>query len=462
MAPITKADPNQLISVIWADTGDSVEMPRRLLNTGNKGAQMRYLISTNQLVDPEAPPLPAMDSPQELMQSTIDAAALATVERRLQALEQQPAPILPSDQALANWSMQAARVALSHSEMAALADQTVATVEGVAAAADERLGSLDAKQAALISTVSDALSEAQQATAAAVLNLEQTTATALSDIEEQALASAAEIAAQQVGPQGLAGSGVTVAMELPTETDPSSWAKRWFGRDALVAGDGALVPTPTALRVFRYTGNGWLEGPAIEPKVEMVNAQISALDTGNKVFTMQNMGGAGGSGSGGDPLMVRTVAGSSGGSFQLADASRWAIPLKVQGFNTPTAAKMAIQLTAADGPMAGKNLFIIIGILYEPGSTPAANTRFSEYSVLGDLRPNLDVSFTIQLQPAGAPGGISVSVPAGTNAAAVYMTIGTNTTGATSFIVSGACEWLLNQDNVPSSARGSLLPAWQV
>jgi hypothetical protein len=128
----------------------------------------------------------------------------------------------------------------------------------------------------------------------------------------------------EVGPIGLAGAGTTVAMELPTETDPSSWAMRWFGREGLVAGDGALVPTPTALRVFRYTGTSWVEGPAIEPKQELINAKASILQQ-NKPAIVGAGGGSGPSGPRHEELAVRTITlGASGGATPIWSSINWA------------------------------------------------------------------------------------------------------------------------------------------
>jgi hypothetical protein len=471
MAPRTaQQDPEQLVEVVWADTGDRVSIPRRLLNTGNKAAQMRYLISTNQLVDTEAPPLPPMQEPEQIIQATVDAAALQQVEARLSRLERQPAPILPSEQALASWSQQAARVGLVHSEMAALADQTVAAVEATAQAADERLSSLDAKQAALASTISDALSQAQEATAQAVLSMEQQAAGALSSIEEEAVVVAKKAAipvAREVAALEAAkhwGSSVTIVTEDPREVDWGSFAKRWYGRDFLISGDGALLLLPTGCIPLRFTGRGWVAAAELETKVEVRDVRVQALSTGDTVY-----GGGGGSGSGSgsstgqDPLTTRTVAGAATSSTQIADSLRWSIPLKLKGLPTPSSCKVAVQLTAADGTQAGKNLFVLAGLLYEPSGGGLVSTRFTEYSSLGDLQANVDVGFTMQIGTAGsAPGGVSASVPAGTNSTTIFLTIDKNTTGATQFFVAGTVEWLLPQAAVPDVSHGSIEPAWKV
>jgi hypothetical protein len=461
MAHRTAQDPEQLVEVVWAATGQKVTLPRRLVNTGNRASQMRHLVATGQLPDPEATPLPSMDTPAEIVQATVDAAALTTLEARLRRLEQQPAPILPSEASLAQWAMAAQRIGTSHQELAATQEQTITAVEATAQAADERLGELDARQAALIEQVSEAVSEGQEAVAAAVVNLEQQAAGALSDIEEQALATAAEIARQQRGPEGLPGSGVTVAMEDPTTTDPSSWAKRWFGRDALVAGDGALVPTPTALRVFRYTGSSWLEGPAIEPKVEMVNAQISALDASTKTYPTVASAATGSSGGGlMDPLIAGLV--TKGGATVVADSSRWQANPYWDSF---TSGLLLLEIVPTAGTFGGKHHFMSVGFTLLAGAPDSF--RFTEFSSLGagfsGPNPGITVSIDGSMAAPTAPGGLGISIaPTAKPATRLFVTVNSTDPAATSFVLKGSVVWTqpastgTQQANLPSPSQ----PGW--
>ena len=99
MAPRT-LNPNELIEVVWADTQQMVTLPRHLTAGATKAAQERHLIATGQLIDPSAPILDT-PAPEQVIQTVVDTAALGSVERRLAALERQPAPILPTEAALA-------------------------------------------------------------------------------------------------------------------------------------------------------------------------------------------------------------------------------------------------------------------------------------------------------------------------------------------------------------------------
>ena len=154
------------------------------------------------------------------------------------------------------------------------------------------------------------------------------------------------------GEQGFAGSGVTIAMENPQETDPTSWAQRWYGRDQLVSGDSALVPTKDALRTFRYTGRAWVEGPSIEPKVVAADVKVSALDASTKVTSLQTISGGVGGGGGGENLLANRIG--VGGSIAVADSSNWA------GVSDVTSGQIVAELTALDGSLRGRTYLALI------------------------------------------------------------------------------------------------------
>jgi hypothetical protein len=398
-----------------------------------------------------------MDTPAEIQQATIDAAALQQVEARLQRLEQAPAPILPSEESLAQWAIAAQRVGLSHAELAALVEQTTSSCEATAAAAQQRLDGLDAQQAALASTISDSLSQAQESTAAAVVNMEQQGAAALSDIEQQAVAEARKAAipvAREVAALEAAkhwGSSVTIAAELPTETDPSSWAMRWYGRDFLIPGDGALVETPNILRTFRYTGRGWVEGGTIEPKVVREDVKASVLNTGNAVYPVMASAAAGGSGGSGlaDPLTVSIV--TKGASVAVADSSRW----QAGGYDTFTSGVIHLEFIPNQGIMGGKHHFVTAAFVLLAGTPDTF--KVTEFSVLGagfEGGSNVfDVSFDGAIGAATAPGGLGIALPAGTKPAArIFVTITAADPATRDFTIKGNIIW------VPESSTGTQLP----
>jgi hypothetical protein len=385
------------------------------------------------------------------------------IEQRLSALERAAAPALPSEQALANWSMQAARVALTHQEMAALADQTVATVEATATAAQSRLSELDAQQAALLERVTTAVTDAQGAITTAIDDLQQQGTTALSQLETTALQTAADIASQQTGPQGYAGSSVTVAMEDPSATDATSWAQRWYGRPELVPGDSALVPTPTALRVFRYTGSQWLEGPAIEPRVEMVNAQISSLDASTRIYPTVSTAVGGGSGGSGIVVPIAPSVITKNGTAPFVDTSRF----QAGGFDSFTSGIIMLELTSTTGIFAG-NRSSLVGAFQLLAGAPDP-FRYTEFASLGNLftgtPPLVDVQFNGQLGPATAPGGLGISIPPGSKpATTLFVSINSGEPSHTTFLLRG--DVIFNQDPAGTAVAANALlpkqPAWQM
>ena len=461
MAPRT-LNPNELIEVVWADTQQMVTLPRHLTSGATKAAQERHLIATGQLIDPSAPILDT-PAPEQVIQSVVDTAALAGVERRLQALERQPVPVLPSEAALVAWSQQAARVGLVHAEMAALADSTVASCEATAAAAQSRLDGLDAQQQALTEQVSSTLSDAQAAVADSLSAASQQLATFESEVEAAALAKAEAIARKQVGPQGFPGSSTVIAMEDPLEVDPSSFSTRWLGR-SLVDGDGVLVVKPDQILVRRYVRGQWQTGPSITPKQELISAKVSALDASVKQTTLMSGGGSspGLGGGGGESLLSRTVA--SGSTAMLSESARWAIPLAAAGLPAPDACTITLELTAADGGNAGRKLFITGKAIYEGLATPPGS--FTVYSELGELVGQVDVEFSIQSVPVTAmPTGLpAATLPPGVLSAQVFARITSNSSGATQFLLAGAVSWLQPNAVVPagSTTPPQIIPAWNL
>ena len=468
MAPRT-LNPNELIEVVWADTQQMVTLPRHLTSGATKAAQERHLIATGQLIDPSAPILDT-PAPEQVIQSVVDTAALSSVERRLQALERQPAPILPSEESLAQWAIAAQRVGLSHQELAALVEQTTSSCEATAAAAQSRLDGLDAQQQALTEQVSAAVSEGQQATAEMLAGASQQLAGIEAEAIDAATAAAKKTATPVAREAALAevakhwGSSVTIAAELPTETDPQSWAKRWYGRDFLIPGDGALVETPNSLRTFRFTGRGWVEGGTIEPKVVAADIKASVLDASVKQTTLMSGGGSspGLGGGGGESLLSRTVA--SGSTAMLSESARWAIPLAAAGLPAPDACTITLELTAADGGNAGRKLFITGKAIYEGLATPPGS--FTVYSELGELVGKVDVEFSIQSVPVTAmPTGLpAATLPPGVLSAQVFARITSNSSGATQFLLAGAVSWLQPNAVVPagSTTPPQIIPAWNL
>ena len=254
------------------------------------------------------------------------------------------------------------------------------------------------------------------------------------------------------GEQGFAGSGVTIAMENPQETDPSSWAQRWYGRDQLVSGDSALVPTKDALRTFRYTGRAWVEGPSIEPKVVAADVKVSALDASTKVTSLQTVSGGGGGGGVGEHLLVNRIG--VGGSVAVADSSNWA------GVSDVYSGQIIAELTALDGSLVGMTCLVLIPFTW----SAAAPEQVTIYAELGGLTGLYDINVSVQRSAAVAPAGYIGTMPPGANRTVVFLSVVAAPGGGgdtTTFRLGGDVEWAhIAQGAAVSVQSGGLQPLW--
>ncbi|MEY4359799.1 MAG: hypothetical protein RLZZ631_1285 [Cyanobacteriota bacterium] len=402
-----------------------------------------------------------------LEQEPVNGEAMA-IPALMAAVEQQGALLAELDQRTSNLvaaqpeetlrlASQIALAAGAAQAVEATAHQAQEELMAIAEAAQSRLDALSSEQAAGLSRVADVV---EWSRSQVELTSAQVVADAKKQIAQLVTTTTARVADMR-GPKGATGnpgSCTTVGAGVPEGAD----ALMPLIERGAIKGDVYIDGADDNRRAYRWTGEGWEPGPAMAT-VQVRDVRVQALNTGNTVFAGGSGSGSGASSSGTDPLTTRSIAGTGRASNPIGDSLRWSIPLHQRGLPTPTSCKVAVQLTAADGPQAGKNLFVLAGLLYEPGGGGLVSTRFTEFSSLGDLEPNLSVGFNMQIQPAGAaPGGISVSVPPGTNASTVFLTIDGNSTGATRFFVAGSIEWLLPQPAVPDLIRGSIEPAWKV
>ena len=326
-------------SIVFTDTSGtrhelqmSAADQAKLLAQGSQRKQEQWLIAQQYLVPdlPEEATDPAPDPTEAI-------AALAAIEGRLAATEQQVQQFSTAEALgqlqlqLQLWSSQAGRVALSHAELAAVADQVTARCEATAAAAQARLNALDADQAAMATAIASQLTEAQTTAAAAIASATSRIDAALADARAEALSEARAVAAQQVGPQGQAGAATVLCLEDPLEVDAASFASRWLGRP-LAEGDGALVIQSDQLLVRRFANGRWATGPSIIPRQNLIDAKISALDNSIKqTTTVTNVNTTIG-GGGTLPLLRREVTlGGGNNLIPIARSYDWEVPSQFWG-----------------------------------------------------------------------------------------------------------------------------------
>ena len=422
-----------------------------LLAQGSRRRQEQWLIA-QQYLEPDLPEEATAPAPDP----TEAIAALAAIEARLQATEQQVQQFSTAEALgqlqleLQRWSAQAARVSMAHAELSAVADQTVARCDATGAAAQARLDQLNADQAAMAAAISAQLTADQATASAAISQATSRIEGALADARAEALSEARAVAAQQVGPQGQPGAATVLCLEDPMEVDAASFASRWLGRP-LAEGDGALVIQSDQLLVRRFANGRWATGPSIVPRQELVSAKISALDASTKVTSLQTISGGGGGGGGGEHLLAHRIG--VGGSIAVADSSNWA------GVSDVTSGQIVAELTALDGSLMGRTYLVLI-----PFTWSTADDQCTVYGELGGLTGLYDINVSIQRSAAVAPAVYTGAMPPGANRTVVFLSVVAAPGGGgdtTSFRLGGDVEWAhIAQGAAVSVQSGGLQPLW--
>jgi hypothetical protein len=252
------------------------------------------------------------------------------------------------------------------------------------------------------------------------------------------------------GPEGIAGASTVLSLEDPLEVATDSFATRWLGRP-LIDGDGVLVIRPNEILVRRWINNGWSEGPAITPKQELIEAKISSLDASTKVYPTVSSAAGGGTGGSGlaDPLTVSIIP--KGGSVAVADSSRW----QAGGYGIFTSGIIHLEFIPNQGIMGGRHHFVTASFVLLAGVPDTF--QMTEFSVLGgglNGSPAIfDVSIDGSIGAATAPGGLGISLPAGTaQATRIFVTITAADPATRDFTIKGNVIW------TPEAATATQLP----
>ena len=461
MAPAVKLDPNELVRVNFIDTTgvrhNDVAMPRHMISGGSVAAKERWLISHGEIADPSAPLVELQES-AEIVSAVIDTAALSAVEARIQALEQRPeAQELPTHDSLERLAISVQRAAISKAEIVAVADEATARIDAVASDIEVRQNGFAALIDGGMRQMADAISSFMEKGSVYFADLGQNFALFLDEQGQVVVRVATDVATKVATAVARAeaakhwGSSVTIAAELPTETGPQSWAKRWYGRDFLIPGDGALAETPNSLRTFRFTGRGWVEGGTIEPKVVAADVKVSALDASTKVTSLQTISGSGGGGGGGEHLLVNRIGVRT--SIAVADSSNWA------GVSDVTSGQIVAELTALDGGLRGNTYLVLIPFTWSP-----AGDQFTVDGELGGLTGLYDINVSVQRSPAVTPAVFTGTMPPGSNRTVVFLSVVPSPGGGgdtTSFRLGGDIEWAhIAQGAAVSLQSGGLQPLW--
>ena len=452
MAPRT-LNPNELIEVVWADTQQMVTLPRHLTSGASKAAQERHLIATGQLIDSSVPILDT-PAPEQVIQTVVDSAALAGVERRLHALEQRPAATeLPTHDSLERLAISVQRAAISKTEIVAVADEATARIDAVASDIEVRQNGFAALIDGGMRQMADAISGFMEKGALYLADLGQNFALFLDEQGQVVIRVATDVATKVATAVALAevakhwGSSITFCTEDPSKTDHASFAKRWYGRDFLIEGDGCGQTTESGLIIWRFAGGAWRKSSELVEKTALVNQSLSVLDKSTQVTASMVTTGGGGGGGGGEHLLANRIG--VGGSIAVADSSNWA------GISDVTAGQLVVELTALDGGLVGRTYFVLIPFSWDP-----SGNEFTVDGELGGLKGIYDINVTVQRSAAVAPGVYSGTLPVGANRTMVFLSVVPSPGGGgdtTSFRLAGDVEWAhVAQGNAAQTGRQPL------
>lgn len=428
-----------------------VELPASLLKPGvSRRQQESYLIRSGQI---NTEPLPVITEPEVVQQQVIADSVVSALEGRLAALEQRPPSLTPDAASLERLAISVQRAAISKEEIVQVADDATDRIETVAAGFEDRLKTAESREQALLEAVSEGVSKGEENISLAVTALEQKGASAIVEIERESLSVAKREARSEANRTAQAeakkhwGSSVTICPESPEDVDHSSWAKRWYGRDQLIEGDGAFVTSKDGITAFRYAGGQWTRSAELVPKTELVSQQLSVHDESKPVTLVMGSSAAGGGGGGGaQRLAVRTL--TSGIAGTLVDGSNWAAAgAEIHG------AEILLRVSNGVG-----SAFLAATLNM---NADGRNWEYTEYSLLGELT-NV-AGFEIDLRPyLGAP-----IIPAGVPAPPVvtmkqaFFVEASIRGAAGTYIVEGAVTYLMRAEGRTSTLTGAK-PLWQV
>ena len=288
----------------------------------------------------------------------------------------------------------------------ASAQQVEQRIGEVAAAAQERLSSLDQRQAESVGQIADLVIGARQ-------QIELASAQAVADAKRQ-VASLVTTTTARVealrGPRGLtgaAGAGIAVGVGVPKGPEATFDDLK---RNAIV-GDKFIDGSTNEKRMWRWDGKSWEgPGPRFSNPPEIRDVKISSLDASTKVTSLQTISGGGGGGGGGENLLANRA--SVGGSIAIGDTSNWA------GISDPRSGIASVDLLAMDGANQGKTYAVELPFTWDP-----SDDQFTADGELGNLLGIYTVSLNVQRSAAVAPAVYTGALPPGSQRLVVFLSV---------------------------------------
>ena len=429
-----------------------VELPASLLKPGvSRRQQESYLIKSGQI---NTEPLPVITEPEVVQQQVIADSVVSALEGRLAALEQRPPSPVPDSASLERLAISVQRAAISKDEIVQVADDATGRIETVATGFEDRLKTAESREQALLEAVSEGVSKGEENISLAVNAFQQKGASAIVEIEKESLSVAKREARSEANRTAPAEakkhwfSSVTNCPESPEDVDHSSWARRWYGRDQLIEGDGAFVTSSKhGVTPVRYAGGQWRRLAEFVPKTELVSQQLSVHDESSPVTVVLGASTKGGGGSGGaQRLAVRTL--TSGLAGTLVDSSAWsAAGAEIH------AAEILLRVSTGVG-----SAFLAATLNM---NADGRNWEYTEFSLLGDLT-NV-AGFAVDLRPYLGTPIIPPGVPAppASTMKQAFFVEATIRGAAGAYFVEGAVTYLVRAEGRTSTVTGAE-PLWQV
>jgi hypothetical protein len=331
----------------------------------------------------------------------------------------------------------------------ASAQQVEQRIGEASAAAQERLSSLDQRQAESVGQIADLVIGARQ-------QIELASAQAVADAKRQVASlmttTTARVEALR-GPRGLtgaAGAGIAVGAGAPKGPEATFDD---LGRNAIV-GDKYIDGSTNEKWMYRWDGKSWGDGPGprFSNPPEIRDVKISSLDASTKVTSLQTISGSGGGGGGGgEHLLVNRIG--LGAATAIGDTSNWA------GISDIRSGIASVDLLALDGGNQGKTYAVEL-----PFTWDTSGDQFTADGELGNLLGLYSVSLSVQRSAAVAPAVFTGVMPPGAQRLVTFLTVTPVPGGGgdtTQFRLSGSISYNhVAQGAAVSVQSGGLQPLW--
>jgi hypothetical protein len=239
----------------------------------------------------------------------------------------------------------------------------------------------------------------------------------------------------KVGPEGMAGSAVTIVDRLPKGRGVD-FTIPYLKRPAIV-GD-CLIDGSTDMRyAWRWDGQSWERGPAMV-SLQVRDVKVASV-MGAPQYTTQviQKTGGGGSGGGGEALTANRLILNS--PSPITDSSNWA------GIADPTSGVLELEIRALDGSYVGQSAVCIASFAWDTGGD-----KWQEFALNGSLANVFNIDLSIRRSAAVAPTAFTGVFPTTASRLVInaqpVLVPGASAGGTTRFALAGSVEYNRESD----------------